>query len=153
MSAHPQQPQPTKEQLMLRQQQQAQLAQQQQAASLARSQQQAAAEQAASGASQGVLAKRKIAELVEQVSPGDKVDPEVEEVLLEIAEDFVENVTNFACLLAKHRNSSTLEVQDLRLHLEKNWGIKVPGYSAAAERVTAQKGQAGDTAAKKAAGR
>jgi transcription initiation factor TFIID subunit 12 len=34
-----------------------------------------------------------------------------------IAEEFVENVTQFACLLAKHRNSTTLEVKDLQLYL------------------------------------
>ena len=47
---------------------------------------------------------------LEQVSPGERIDPEVEEVLLEIAEDFVDNVTNWACQLAKHRKSQTLEV-------------------------------------------
>ncbi|KAJ1492473.1 transcription initiation factor TFIID subunit A-domain-containing protein, partial [Baffinella frigidus] len=82
----------------------------------------------------GVLMKAKVAALVEQVAPGERVDPEVEEVLLEIAEDFVENVTTFACLLAKHRKSNTLEVQDIRLHLEKHWGMRVPGYSGAEER-------------------
>jgi len=59
----------------------------------------------------GVLAKRKIKEIVDQVSPGERIDPEVEEVLLEIAEDFVDNVTNWACQLAKHRKSQTLEVR------------------------------------------
>jgi transcription initiation factor TFIID subunit TAF12 len=34
-----------------------------------------------------------------QVSPGERIDPEVEEVLLEIAEDFVDSVTNWSEIL------------------------------------------------------
>ena len=46
--------------------------------------------------------------------------------MLEISDEFIENITSFGCALAKHRNSDTLEVKDLRLHLEKNWNIHVP---------------------------
>jgi transcription initiation factor TFIID subunit 12 len=45
-----------------------------------------------------------------------------------MADDFIENVTQFACLIAKHRKARTLEVRDAQLHLERNWNIRVSGF-------------------------
>jgi len=46
-----------------------------------------------------------------------------------IAEEFVESVTDFSCKLAKHRKSPVLEVRDVKLYLERNWNIRVPGFT------------------------
>lgn len=81
-----------------------------------------------------VLTKRKLTELVNSLGAdeGDgktTIDGDVEELLLDLADEFVSSVTSFACRLAKHRKADSVDVKDVQLHLERNWNIRIPGYA------------------------
>ena len=82
-----------------------------------------------------VLDKKKLDELVRQVcgagdgSAAQGLHPEVEESILELADEFFDNVVSAACRLAKVRGSPTLEIKDLQLTLQRQYNIRIPGYS------------------------
>ncbi|KAF3927275.1 hypothetical protein ABW20_dc0109796 [Dactylellina cionopaga] len=80
-------------------------------------------------ASGGLLSKRKLQELVRQIDPEESLDPEVEESILELTDDFVDTLLTYACRMAKHRGSETLDIRDVQMILERNWNIRIPGYS------------------------
>ena len=71
---------------------------------------------------------KRLQDLVNEVDPDEQLDEDVEEVLLDIADDFIENVVSSACAIAKHRNSNTLEVDDVKLYLERKYKIWIPGF-------------------------
>lgn len=80
--------------------------------------------------------RRTIQDLVASIDPNVKIEPEVEDLLLDIADEFIDSVTNFGCRLAKHRNGDTLEVRDLQLHLERNHNIRIPGFASDDTRIS-----------------
>lgn len=62
-----------------------------------------------------LLTKPRLQELVREVDPNEQLDEEVEDILLQIADDFVENAINGACLLAKHRKQNKVEIRDVQV--------------------------------------
>lgn len=87
-----------------------------------------------------MLQKRKLQEVVSLLSVdegdlniinrgGNIMDGDVEDLLVDLADEFVTQVTSFACKLAKHRKVDLIDMRDMQLNLERNWGIRVPGYN------------------------
>lgn len=78
-----------------------------------------------------VYNKRKIGELIKSLMPKDMdgsiVEPEVEDIVGDLIDEFVDNVTKFSVRLAKHRKAERVEPKDVHVHLERNWNIRVPG--------------------------
>ncbi|KAG8214055.1 transcription initiation factor TFIID subunit A-domain-containing protein [Butyriboletus roseoflavus] len=80
--------------------------------------------------------RRSIQDLVTSIDPNVRIEPEVEDLLLQIADEFIDSVSNFSCRLAKHRGGDTLEVKDLQLHLERNHNIRIPGFASDDTRIS-----------------
>ncbi|CAG0890850.1 unnamed protein product [Darwinula stevensoni] len=75
-----------------------------------------------------VMSKKSLHDLVQEVDPHEQLDEDVEDALLQIADQFIENLVSSSCMLAKHRKSSSLEVQDVQLVLERHWNMWIPGF-------------------------
>ncbi|CAH0402340.1 unnamed protein product [Chilo suppressalis] len=75
-----------------------------------------------------LLSRPRLQELVREVDPTVQLDEEVEEMLLQLADDFIDTTLNSACALAKHRHAPTVELKDVQLHLERQWNMWIPGF-------------------------
>ncbi|KAE8448212.1 hypothetical protein EG329_009642 [Mollisiaceae sp. DMI_Dod_QoI] len=84
-----------------------------------------------------VLSKKKLDELVRQVTGGGQglengegLAPDVEESVLNVADTFIDQVLQAACKNAKERGSKSLEIRDIQLTLERGYNIRIPGYAS-----------------------
>jgi transcription initiation factor TFIID subunit TAF12 len=75
----------------------------------------------------GPLLGAKVADLVKSLDPTLSIEPDAEEQVLYLVDDFVDKVVKQSMRLAAHRSSKTLEVSDIQLILDQQWGIKIPG--------------------------
>lgn len=82
---------------------------------------------AKSGPHMAPLIGQRIDSLIKEIDPNYGIEPDAEEQVLQLADDFLEKVTNQAVRLAQHRGSKTVDVRDLQIVLAKNFGIVVPG--------------------------
>lgn len=64
-----------------------------------------------------LLSRPRLQELVREVDPTVQLDEEVEEMLLQLADDFIDTTLNAACAMAKHRHAPNVELKDVQLHL------------------------------------
>lgn len=81
----------------------------------------------ASTTNRALTPNRQLGELLRSIDPKYCFHPAVEELLLDMAADFVKDVVDFSGKLAKHRRSTTLEPRDLQFCLAKNYGISLAG--------------------------
>lgn len=51
------------------------------------------------------------------------------QIFLQITDDFVDYLITAACRLAKVRGSNTLDVRDIQIVLERQYNIRIPGFS------------------------
>lgn len=105
-------------------------------------------------AGEHILSQGKLYELVRQVTGGgqgleggDILSPDVEAVsfllfvltckannhnksIMDVADNFVDQVLEAACRNAKERGSKILEIRDIQLTLERGYNIRIPGYAS-----------------------
>ena len=81
----------------------------------------------ASTTTKALTPHRQLGELLRSIDPKYCFHPAVEELLLDMASDFVQDVVEFSGQLAKHRRSTTVEPRDLQFCLAKNYGISLAG--------------------------
>ena len=64
--------------------------------------------------------------MTQTLTKKEELDMRVERALSTLAEDIIEDVVDFACRLAKHRGSSSLTRNDIKLAFEKRLKVRVP---------------------------
>ncbi|KAH9056558.1 transcription initiation factor TFIID subunit A-domain-containing protein [Lactarius vividus] len=75
--------------------------------------------------------RRSIQDLILSIDRNVKIDPRSKTfLLLDIANEFIDSVTNFGCRLAKHRGGNMLEVRESQPQLKRNHNIRIPGFAS-----------------------
>ena len=67
-------------------------------------------------------------ELQQLYRRGLALEPSAEDLLVRLGEDFFLRVIDLACKSSNARDGSALELDDIKLVLERYWDIKVPEF-------------------------
>ncbi|KAK5939616.1 Transcription initiation factor TFIID subunit 12 [Knufia obscura] len=79
-----------------------------------------------------LLSKKKLNDLVREVlgpNSEDQLTAEAEEICLGLVDDFIDDLLVSSCRLAKLRGAQSLEAKDVQVILERQYNIRVPGFS------------------------
>ena len=76
--------------------------------------------------SNSVLPSVNIKALTASITKKEVLDERVQTSLATLADEVIDDVVEFACKLAKHRGSNTLQRDDVKLAFEKRFKLKMP---------------------------
>ncbi|KAL3265244.1 hypothetical protein HHI36_009458 [Cryptolaemus montrouzieri] len=75
-----------------------------------------------------VLSKQRLQDVIRDTDPSLNLEEEVEEIILNYVDEFVDKVLNGAALIAKNRHINTIEVKDVQQYLTRNYDLWTPGF-------------------------
>ncbi|KAK8810701.1 hypothetical protein WA158_007276 [Blastocystis sp. Blastoise] len=75
------------------------------------------------------IEKTQLREYISQFDNSIELTPDVENLILEMAKDFVDDVAEMSCRIAKQRKAQSVEPDDILCYLERSWDINIPGNS------------------------
>ncbi|XP_018565174.1 transcription initiation factor TFIID subunit 12 [Anoplophora glabripennis] len=75
-----------------------------------------------------VLTKQRLQDLVRETDQTLNLEEEVEEIILNYVDEFIDRCLNGAALIAKNRHVNTIEVKDVQQFLNRNYNMWTPGF-------------------------
>ncbi|XP_044748478.1 transcription initiation factor TFIID subunit 12 [Coccinella septempunctata] len=75
-----------------------------------------------------IVSKQRLQDIIRDTDPTLNLEDEVEEIILNYVDEFIDKVLNGAALIAKNRHVSTIEVKDVQQYLTRNYDMWTPGF-------------------------
>ncbi|KAJ8922647.1 hypothetical protein NQ315_007679 [Exocentrus adspersus] len=75
-----------------------------------------------------ILSKQRLQDLVRETDQTLNLEEEVEEIILNYVDEFIDRCLNGAASIAKNRHVNTIEVKDVQQFLNRNYSMWTPGF-------------------------